>query len=195
MHPESFAVGMLSLGMAAVGCVIVVAFTAVAGLNAHRFLPSPRARTVYWVGLVLTLALPFAALLFTGEALGDVAVIASFGRDAYDGGLRVVNKHGLLSDGRFLPAFSQAAAVAGTVVILVLSMAPVAVWVTHFHLGRDPRDAARLTGVVRLDGRPLSRALVAFHVRVPSGPVTDPCIVVPSSRPVSVRSPAVKVMS
>jgi hypothetical protein len=166
MHPDSFAVGILSVAMAAVGCVIVVAFTGVACLNAHRFVPSPRARTVYWVGLALTLSLTFAALLFTGKALGDLAVIASFGWDAYAGGLRVVNKHGLLSDGRFVPVFWQAASGAGTVVLLMFSMAPVVVWVTHFHLGRDPRDAARLTGVVRLDGQPLPRALVAFHVAV-----------------------------
>jgi hypothetical protein len=139
-HPEPYAVGMLSLAMAAVGCVVVVAFTAVACLNAHHFLPSPRARTVYWVGLALTLPLPFAALLFTGEALGNLAVIASFGRDAYDGGLRVVNKHGLLSDGRFLPVFWQAAGGAGTVVLLMFSMTPLTVWCLHFHLGRGPRD-------------------------------------------------------
>jgi hypothetical protein len=163
-HPEPYAVGMLSLAMAAVGCVIVVALTAVACRNAHRFLPSPRARTVFWVGLALTLPLPFAAL-FTGEALRDLAVIPSFGWDAYAGGLRIVTKHGLLSDGRYLPVFWQAACGAGTVVLLTFSMTPLTVWCLHFHLGRDPH-AVQLTGVVRLDGRPLPRALVAFHVVV-----------------------------
>ena len=86
-HPEANAVGVLSVALAAVGCVIVAAFAAVACRNAHRFLPSPRARTVYWVGLALTLPLPFVAL-FMGEALRNLAVIPSFGWDAYAGGLR-----------------------------------------------------------------------------------------------------------
>jgi hypothetical protein len=37
-------------------------------------------------------------------------------------------------------------------------------WLMHFHLSRDPSQAAQLTGVVRLDGRPLPRALIAFHL-------------------------------
>lgn len=161
-HPEPYAVGMLTLAMAAVGCVIVVVFTAVACLKAHRFLPSLRARTVYWVGLALTLPLPFVAL-FMGEALRNLAVIPSFGWDAYAGGLRIVTKHGLLSDGRYLPVFWQAACGAGTVVLVVFSMTPLMVWCLHFHFGPDPH-AIQLTGVVRLDGRPLPRALVAFHL-------------------------------
>src|SRR5687768_15923795 len=164
MHPEPYAVGMLSLAMVAVGGLTALAVAAVAVLNSHRFLPPPRSRTIYWVGLALTLALPFAALLVTGAALADLAVIASFGWDAYAGGLRVVNKHGLLSDGRYLPVCWQAAAVGGTVVILMFSLTPVTVWLLHFHFSRDPSQAAQLTGVVRLDGRPLPRALVAFHL-------------------------------
>lgn len=167
-HPEPYAVGMLSLAMAAVGGLTAVALTVVAVLKSHRFLPAPRSRTIYWVGLALTLALPFAALLVTGKAMGDLAVIASFGWDAYAGGLRVVNKHGLLSDGRYLPVFWQAASGAGTVVILMFSLTPVTVWLLHFHLSRDPSQAAQLTGVVRLDDRPLPRALVAFHLELTS---------------------------
>ena len=44
-------------------------------------------------------------------------------------------------------------------------MTPLWVWCLHFHFGPDPH-AIQLTGVVRLDGRPLPRALVAFHVVV-----------------------------
>src|SRR5262245_11325333 len=153
MHPERYAVGMLGLAMVAVGGLTAVAATLFVGFNSHRYLPTRCSRLTYWVGLALTLALPVAALLVTGAALADLAVIASFGWDAYSGGLHVVNKHGLLSDGRYLPVFWQAAWGAGTVVILMFSMTPVAVWLMHFHLSRDPSQAAPLTGVVRLDGR------------------------------------------
>jgi hypothetical protein len=163
-HPDQYAIGVLSLAMAAVGGVSAVVATVVLGLNSYRFLPRRRSRITFWVGTTATVAFAFAALLVAGKTTSDLAVIASFGWDAYDSGLRVVNKHGLLSDGGYLPAFWQAAQSAGTVVILMFSGMPVVVWCLHFNLGRDPRRAVQLTGVVRLDGRPLPRALVAFHV-------------------------------
>jgi hypothetical protein len=134
-HPESNVVGLLSLAMAAVGGLTWLVVMFALFLHSHRFLPPRCSRTTYWVGVALTFALALAALLVTGRAMGDLAVIADLGPDAYAGGLRVADKHGLLSNGRRLGVFWQAAQGAGTVVILLFSMLPLTVWVTHFNLG------------------------------------------------------------
>src|SRR5260370_41979023 len=108
-HPDKYVVGLLGLGMAALGVLIALAVLVMVCLNAHRVLPRRRFRTTYWIGMAVLAPLALAACLLTPRVVGDVAVIASFGWDAYAEGLRVVNKHGQLSDGRYLSVFWAAA--------------------------------------------------------------------------------------
>ena len=110
------------------------------------------------------IALPLAVLLVAAKALQALAVIASFGWDAYADGVRVINKHGELSSGGHVSAFWAAAIGAGTFLLLLLAVAPLTIWVLHFHRNRDTRTTLQLTGVVRLYGQPLPRALVTFYL-------------------------------
>jgi hypothetical protein len=163
-HPDSYSVGLLGLAMFAVGVLTVGTLTIVAGLKSHRFLPLYRSRTLFWIGMPFMIAFALATLLVAATAMQALAVIASFGWDAYVDGLRVINKHGELSSGGYLGVFWAAASGAGTVLIMILGVIPVTVWVLHFHRNRDPRTTLQVTGVVRLDGQPLPRAMVTFYL-------------------------------
>ena len=163
-HPDSYIVGMFGLAMFGVGAITIMTGAAVAGLQSHRFLPLYRPRILFWIGLPVLLALPLAVLLVAARAMQALAVIASFGWDAYADGVRVINKHGELSSGGHVSAFWAGAIGAGTVLLMLLAVVPLTVWVLHFHRNRDPRTTLQLTGVVRLDGRPLPRARVTFYL-------------------------------
>jgi hypothetical protein len=163
-HPDSYIVGMLGLAVFAVGAITIMTGAAVTGLQSHRFLPLYRSRTLFWIGMPVLLALPLAILLVAARAMQALAVIASFGWDAYADGVRVINKHGELSSGGHVSAFWAAAIGAGTVLLMLLAVVPLTVWVLHFHRNRDPRTTLQVTGMVRLNGQPLPRALVTFYL-------------------------------
>lgn len=163
-HPDSYIVGMLGLAMFAVGAITIMTATAVVGLRSHRFLPLYRSRILFWIGMPVLVALPLAVLLVAARAMQALAVIESFGWDAYADGVRVISKHGELSSGGHVSAFWAAAMGAGTVLLMLLALVPLTVWVLHFHRNRDPRTTLQLTGVVRLNGQPLLRALVIFYL-------------------------------
>src|SRR4051794_5174083 len=101
-HPDKYAVGLLGLGMLFLALVIGLAVYVVAILNAHRVLPRRRSRLIFWLGMAVMAPLPLVSFPLAPELMHALAVIGSFGREAYDNGLRVVSKHGELSDGRFL---------------------------------------------------------------------------------------------
>ena len=151
-HPDKSVVGLLGLGMAALGVLIALAVLVLVGLNAHRVLPRHRSRTTYWIGLAVLAPLALAACLLTPRVVGDVAVIASFGWDAYAEGLRVINKHGQLSDGRYLGVFWAAAVGAWWFPIWFLFAIPVVAWHCHFNPRRLPGHGVDRTVVVRVDG-------------------------------------------
>jgi len=161
-HPDNVAVGLLGLAMFAVGGLTIIALTLLAAHYSYRFLPLRRSRTLFWIGTIIGVVFALAVLQVAAKAMHALAVIASFGWDAYADGLRVINKHGQLSDGRFLNIFWAAASGAGTVLLMLLAVSPVTVWYLHFHPRR--KDGRQLTGVVRLDGRPLPRARVTFYL-------------------------------
>ena len=77
-HPDKYVVGLLGLGMAAVGLLLAFVVLIVAA-HAHRLLPGRRSRTTYWLGMALLGPLAIAACLVTPKVIADVAVIASFG--------------------------------------------------------------------------------------------------------------------
>jgi hypothetical protein len=162
-HPDKYVVGPLGLGMAALGVVLAFGVLAILALNSHRFLPLRRSRTTFWLGMAVLVPLACAGLpIFTSQAVQHLAVIASDGWDTYADGLRVINKHGQLSDGRFLSVFWAAAMGGGAFVISLFCVIPATVWYLHFNPSRDPRRFLQLSGVVRLDGQPLPRARITF---------------------------------
>src|SRR6478672_7727651 len=113
-HPDNVAVGLLGLAMFAMGALTVIILTIVAAHFSYRFLPLRRSRTMFWIGIVIGVTFALAVLLVAAKAMHALAVIASFGWDAYADGLRVINKHGQLSDGRFLSIVWAAASGTGT---------------------------------------------------------------------------------
>ena len=152
-HPDKSVVGLLGLGMAAFGTLIGLVVLVIVCLNAHRVLPRRRSRMTYWIGMAVLVPVAVAACLLTPKILGDAAVIASFGWDAYAEGLRVINKHGQLSDGRYLGVFWAAVFGAGWFPIWFLTAVPVVAW--HCHLnprqqssnGGDPVDVVPVGAV------------------------------------------------
>ena len=133
-HPEHAIVGLLSVALAGVGTLFALAAGWTFWLNTSRILPSQRSRSAYWVGvtffaLVILPSVGFATI----EASKAVPVIASFGWDAYSDGLRVVNKHGLLSDGRYLSAFWTAAIVPMMWTTILVHIFVAMGWHMHFH--------------------------------------------------------------
>jgi hypothetical protein len=138
-HPDKFVVGTLGLGMAALGLLIAFVALVIVCLNAHRVLPRSRSRRTYWIGMAVLIPLALAACLLTPRFIGNVAVIASFGWDAYADGLRVVNKHGQLSDGRYLGLFWAAAFGSWWFPACFLLSIPVVAWHFHFNPKKTPQ--------------------------------------------------------
>ena len=165
-HPDSNLVGLLFLAMVAVGALAAIIVCVTLGIKSYRFLPLRRSRTTFWIGMILTSVFALAALLVAGWSMRTLAVIASCGWDAYDGGLRVVNKHGLLSDGRYLGIFWHAATGAGTAMIMFSAIIPAVVWWGHYNPSRNPKLFLQLSGTVYLNDQPLPRALVTFYLVV-----------------------------
>ena len=132
-HPDHYAVGLLSFGMMVVAFVGGFVLTLLACAKAHRVLPARRRRATYWIGMALLASLCLATFPLAPKLMRALAVIASFGWDAYAGGLRVVNKHGLLSDGRFLSVFWAAATGVGCLVLDFFWVIPIAAWYCHFN--------------------------------------------------------------
>jgi hypothetical protein len=159
--PDSYVVGLLGLGMAALGVVLGFGVLAILVLNSHRFLPLRRSRATYWAGMAVLVPVAFVALPpVSAQVVQHLAVIASNGWDAYADGLRVINKHGELSNGRYLGVFWSAAMGGGMVSLIVASVIPVTVWYLHF----NPDHGIVLAGVVRLDGEPVAGAEVTFYI-------------------------------
>jgi hypothetical protein len=156
-HPGKYVVGPLGLGMTALGMLIVLGVLAVVALNAYRVLPLRRSRRTYWIGMTLLGPLTLAGILLSPQAVQALAVIASFGWDAYAEGLRVINKHGQLSDGRYLGVF-WAAAMGGWVMPMAFMMClPLTAWYMHYNPSCQPGHGVEATGVVPLDGASASQ--------------------------------------
>jgi hypothetical protein len=146
-HPDQYAVGLLGFGMMVVGFPIIFALTVVAGLNSHRLLPERRSRASYWIGMALMVPLALVTFPLSPELMRALAVVASFGWDAYADGLRMINKHGLLSDGRFLSVFWTAATGVGCIVLDFFWVIPITAWYFHFNPGRLARERVNAGGV------------------------------------------------
>ena len=162
-HADKYGVGLLSMGLMVAGVLIVMILLTVLILTRHRFMPRTRSQTVYWIGAAIMWPLMIAALPLASFASWHLVVIADFGWDAYAHGLRLVNKHGLLNDGRFLSTFWAAAWGAGLITFYVLTVIPFTLWHLHFRSDGHAPTSVSLTGTVRLDGEPLPRALLTFH--------------------------------
>ena len=135
-HPDSYLVGPLGLGMVAVGWVAAFVLAIFIGSRIERVRPVRRSRLPCWGGLAVLF--PVAAFVLSSYAFKALAVIASFGQDAYAGGLRVVNEHGQLSDGTFLGVFWAAVIGVGPVLVMIFSTVPLLVWYKHFHRRQVP---------------------------------------------------------
>lgn len=138
-HPDKYAVGLLSLGMMFLSLVIGIVVLVVAFLHAHRVLPRRRSRLVFWLGMAVMVPLPLISFPLAPELMHALAVIGSFGWEAYENGLRVVSKHGELSDGRFLSVFWSAAMGIGILVLDFCWLIPITVWYCHFNPRPEPR--------------------------------------------------------
>src|SRR5439155_21881406 len=122
--------------MAAVGTLSAFVVLALVAHNSSRFLPPPRSRTTYWVGMAVLVPLAVAGIpLFTSGLVQHLAVISSYGLDAYVGGLHVIDKHGQLSDGRYRSVFWAAAMGGGAFAMSLFAVIPVTAWYLHFNPG------------------------------------------------------------
>jgi hypothetical protein len=137
-HPDKYGVGLLGLGMGAAAFLIGLTVLVIALLYAHRVLPRSRSRLLYWSGIAVMVPIALATFPLAPKVMQALAVIASFGWDAYDGGLRVVGKHGQLSDGRFLSVFWTAATGVGCLVLDFFWFIPITVWYCHFNPRQEP---------------------------------------------------------
>jgi hypothetical protein len=162
-HPDKYSVGLLSMGLMVVGFVCVIVLFVVLILNSHRFMPRTRSQTVYWIGTAVMWPLMIAAWPLASFAAWHLVVIADCGWEAYADGLRLVNKHGLLSNGRFLSTFWAAAYGPAIMTFDLLTVIPFTLWHAHFRWDQAAPQSVFLSGIVRLDGEPLPRALVCFY--------------------------------
>ncbi len=156
---------MLGLSMAGVGMLLWLVVIGILSLTAYRFLPLRRSRSTFWLGMAVLV--PFACLgipFFTSYAVQALAVIDMHGWDAYDQGLRVINKHGQLSDGSYLSVFWSAAMGGGAFVLSGFCVIPLTTWCMHYHPGRKPEHGVLPAGVVQLDGAPVLGAVITFHL-------------------------------
>lgn len=162
-HPDKYGVGMLSMGLAVICFLFVIVLLSLLILTRHRFMPRTRSQKVFWIGNAVMWPLAIASWPLASWAAWHLVVIADYGWDAYANGLRLVNKHGLLSDGRFLSTFWAAAFGPMIITYDLLTVIPLTLWYAHFRFDRDTPRSVLLSGTVRLDGGPLPRALVGFH--------------------------------
>jgi hypothetical protein len=163
-HPDRYAVGLLGFGMMAGALLGIFALTLIACANARRVLPQRRARAIYWIGMALMVPLALGTFPLAPQLMRALAVIASFGWDAYAGGLRVVNKHGLLSDGRFLSVFWTAATGVGCIVLDFLWVMPITSWHCHFNPGRRAGEQVS-DGSVRTERGAANRSVLCVVPR------------------------------
>jgi hypothetical protein len=146
-HPDDVAVGLLGLAMGAVAFLGILALTVIACANAHRLLPARRSRAVYWIGMAVMVPLCLMTFPFAPRVMRAVAVVGEFGWDAYAGGLRVVDKHGVLSDGRFLSVFWTATMGVGCIVLDFWWVIPITAWHCHFNPRRPAGKRVSAGGV------------------------------------------------
>jgi hypothetical protein len=134
--PNTHLVGLLGLAMCGLGMVIDLLLLYWLVVRQRRLvrqlLPQSRSRTTYWIGMALLAPISFAAYLAIPRAIQALAVIATFGWEAYADGLRVVNKHGLLSDGRYLGIFWDAAIGSWILPLTLFIATPAVLWHMHF---------------------------------------------------------------
>jgi multisubunit Na+/H+ antiporter MnhB subunit len=134
--PNTHLVGLLGLAMCGLGMVLYLLLLYWLLVRqrrlVRRLLPKSRSRTTYWIGMAVLAPITLAATLAMPKAIRALAVIASFGWEAYADGLRVVNKHGLLSDGRYLGVFWDAAIGGWILPLMLLLTTPMVQWHMHF---------------------------------------------------------------
>lgn len=142
-HPEHAAVGLLTLALVAAGTLLAVAVGMALWLYSDRVFHLRRSRAVYWVGVAVLAPIVVASVPLAAAASKAVAVVGFAGWDAYSNGLRVISKHGQLSDGRYLSVFWAAVlgAVLWTTLVLIAGVA--SAWHLHFH---PPRVSGRAGG-------------------------------------------------
>jgi hypothetical protein len=151
-HPDKYAVGLLGFGMMVVAFMSIFALAVIACMNAQRVVPQRRSRTTYWIGMTLMVPLALATFPLAPRAMQALAVITSFSWDAYAEGLRVVNKHGQLSDGRFLSVFWSAAMGVGCIVLDFFWVIPIGAWHCRFHPRPQPGPGVDPARVVQGNG-------------------------------------------
>jgi hypothetical protein len=141
MNPESLTTALLWLPLLAVGTLCAGAVVAALWRYGGRLLPRQRSRAAYWAGVAALAPLVLAGFRFAFWAGQAVGVIGYAGWNAYVGGVRVVNNKGLLSDGRYLSGFWDAASGGVAWAVLLVVAAVAAGWHLHFNpprVGPDP---------------------------------------------------------
>jgi hypothetical protein len=151
-HPDKNIVGLVGLGMETVAFLGIFVLAVLASMKAGSGSPRRRSRTTYWIGMCVMVPLALATFPLAPKAMQALAVIASFGWDSYAEGLHVVNKHGLLSDGRFLGIFWSAATGVGCIVLDFFWVIPIAAWHYHFNPRQQPRPSVDPMNGARANG-------------------------------------------
>jgi hypothetical protein len=138
-HPaDENVVGLLSLGMCVSGLIIVLSIFGVLShwRIARRLLPQRCSRRTYWAGMIVVALPTLVLMLLTPKMIQALAIISSYGLRSYISGLHVVDKHRLVSNGRYLGTFWSAAIGAWILPLWMLLIIPLGEW--HIHC-RDRR--------------------------------------------------------
>ncbi|HEV7281971.1 MAG TPA: hypothetical protein VGN57_17345 [Pirellulaceae bacterium] len=129
-------VGLLAVGMCAAGVALFVGLYRGGAWMAPRLgfrrRPNPWLR---WGGLAVAIPLTLTAMFLAIELPSIAAVVATYGWNAWAGGVEVVNKHGLVSNGETLGPFWRAAIGAWILPCWLVCLAPALIWNETF---RDP---------------------------------------------------------
>jgi hypothetical protein len=89
-------------------------------------------RPLYVLGITLFVIFPVPAMTQWFPLMEYVGISCAYGRDAYADGLRLVDKHGNLNDGRVLPDIWRVIVYTGVCVLFLWSSLPLTVFYMLF---------------------------------------------------------------
>jgi hypothetical protein len=140
----------LALGIASLLAVLWVLTVTIPTKRAHwRRIP----RLLYLLGMVLTILLTCLAVTRAFGVMQYVGISLAYGLDAYADGLRLVDKHGNLNDGRVLPDVWRVVLYTGVYILQIWSTLPIVVFYSLFSPDRERRAFQRR----QPNGRPAAR--------------------------------------
>jgi hypothetical protein len=126
--------GLVGLFLCGTGLLVALVWLGILSvLPLHSLLPCRDRRVVYWLGMLFFAPVLVFSVPCVATALQALAVIATLGWEDYAGGVRVVDKHGLLTNGQYLGVFWTAAIGGWMLPGMILLLSPMVAWYVHFH--------------------------------------------------------------